>query len=111
MMPSARRENNTLKRIRRMIFWAIILPALCSCSNSSLKTDHPGPTIDAAVSISADKAFFDAAEEVTLHVTITNPNADSIRVLKWFTPVEGVEEPIFSVRARWRQVLFASLSD
>jgi peptidyl-Lys metalloendopeptidase len=52
----------------------------------------------AVVSLNADKAFFDTTEQVTLHVTITNPNEPSIRVLKWFTPVEGVEGPLFTVR-------------
>lgn len=51
----------------------------------------------AVVSLSADKADFDQAEDVTLHVTITNPNDTSIRVLKWFTPLEGVEQPLFTV--------------
>ena len=51
----------------------------------------------AVVSLSADKEDFDAAEDVTLHVTITNPNDFSIRVLKWFTPLEGVEQPLFTV--------------
>jgi peptidyl-Lys metalloendopeptidase len=51
----------------------------------------------AVVSLRADKADFDAAEDVTLHVTITNPGAASIRVLKWFTPLEGIEQPLFTV--------------
>ena len=51
----------------------------------------------AVVSLSADKAFFGATNEVTLHVTITNPNADSIRVLGWFIPAEGLTEPLFTV--------------
>jgi len=51
----------------------------------------------AIVNLSADKADFDTAEEVTLHVTITNPNEPSIRVLKWFTPLEGVERPLFTI--------------
>ena len=49
------------------------------------------------VSISADKVSFGAAEQVTLQVTITNPSAGSIRVLSWFTPAEGISEPLFIV--------------
>jgi peptidyl-Lys metalloendopeptidase len=52
---------------------------------------------EVVVSISADKVSFGAAEQVTLQVTITNPNAGSIRVLSWFTPAEGVSEPLFTV--------------
>jgi peptidyl-Lys metalloendopeptidase len=51
----------------------------------------------AVANLSADKALFKTGEEVTLHLTITNPNDFSIRVLKWFTPLEGVKQPLFTV--------------
>ena len=55
------------------------------------------PLAGANVSLSADYASFGTAEDVILHVTITNPNSYSIRVLKWFTPLEGVERPLFTI--------------
>jgi peptidyl-Lys metalloendopeptidase len=51
----------------------------------------------AVVNISAEKGFFGAAREVTLHVTITNPDESSIRVLRWLIPAEGLTEPLFTV--------------
>ena len=32
-----------------------------------------------------------------VNVTITNNTGHSIKVLKWYTPVDGVEEPLFVV--------------
>ena len=51
----------------------------------------------AVVSLSAEKGFFGAAREVTLHVTITNLDEPSIRVLRWLIPAEGLTEPLFTV--------------
>ena len=49
------------------------------------------------VSISADRESFGAAEPVSLQVTISNPGDGSVGVLSWFTPAEGVTEPLFTV--------------
>jgi peptidyl-Lys metalloendopeptidase len=63
----------------------------------------------AVVSLSANKAFFDSSEQVTLHVTITNPTDTSIRVLKWFTPTEGVTEPLFTVTLAGELVAYVGM--
>jgi peptidyl-Lys metalloendopeptidase len=63
----------------------------------------------AVVSLSADKAFFDSTEPVILHVTITNPNDTSIRVLKWFTPTEGVTEPLFTITLAGEPVAYLGI--
>jgi len=82
-----------------LLFVAVVLIAF---GVKSLLSARAGGTTaktpaGAVVSLSVDKADFDTAEAVTLHVTITNPNDFSIRVLKWFTPLEGVEQPLFTV--------------
>jgi len=53
--------------------------------------------MSAVVSLSIDKISFDETEDVVLHVAITNPNSYSIRILKWFTPLDGVERSLFTV--------------
>jgi len=59
-------------------------------------TTEKSPT-SAVASLSADKVLYKANEPITLHVTITNGNDFPLKVLKWFTPVEGVGGPLFTV--------------
>lgn len=51
----------------------------------------------ANVTLSVDKTAFAADENVTVSVTISNPSKGAIRLLKWYTPFEDVEEPLFEV--------------
>ncbi len=50
-----------------------------------------------SVSLSVAQSEFDATQDVLVTVTISNPTRHTVRVLKWFTPAEGVEEPLFAV--------------
>jgi len=50
-----------------------------------------------SVSISADKTSFAASDSVLVNVTISNPGKNSVKVLKWFTPADDVEEALFKV--------------
>jgi peptidyl-Lys metalloendopeptidase len=43
---------------------------------------------------------------VLVAVTISNPTNHTIRVLKWFTPVEDVEEPLFAVMRNGEPVAY-----
>ena len=60
----------------------------------------------AIVGLSADQSFFGTTEDVILHVTITNPNSYSIRMLKWLTPVGGVERSLFTVTRDGKSVVY-----
>jgi peptidyl-Lys metalloendopeptidase len=51
----------------------------------------------AVVELSADQASFDASQPVVVRVTVSNPGEKPVKVLKWFTPVDDVEEPLFNV--------------
>lgn len=51
----------------------------------------------ANVTLSVDKQTFLSNESVNVTVTISNPGRGAIRILKWYTPVEDVEEPLFAV--------------
>ncbi len=53
---------------------------------------------DRLVTLSADKAAFSATEPVVVHVTITNTTDRPLRLLRWFTPADGVEEALFNVQ-------------
>ena len=55
------------------------------------------PTEAARVDLSADQLSFAAGERVVVRVAITNPGSHPIKVLKWYTPVDDVEEPLFTV--------------
>ena len=50
-----------------------------------------------SVQLSVEQSEFDAAQDVLVTVTIANPTQHTVRVLKWFTPADGVEEPLFVV--------------
>ncbi|HSJ89679.1 MAG TPA: hypothetical protein VK909_20870, partial [Anaerolineales bacterium] len=50
-----------------------------------------------SVTIAADKPDFASAEAVLLHVTVTNTGHKPVKVLKWYTPFDDVEEPLFKV--------------
>ena len=49
------------------------------------------------VNIAAEKASFSASDPVMVKVTITNTGQKPVKVLKWYTPVEDVEESLFKV--------------
>ena len=51
----------------------------------------------ATVTLSTDATYFAADQPVIVHVTITNPTGHSLKLLKWHTPVDDVEGPLFSV--------------
>lgn len=55
------------------------------------------PKGGAVVSLSVEQSAFDSSQDVLVTVTISNPTQHTVKVLKWFTPAEGVEEPLFAV--------------
>ena len=71
-------------------------PAYAEEENGAANAQAQGP-LEAAVRLRADQAAFRAGEDVILHVSITNPHAEAIQVLKWFIPADGMEEPLLSI--------------
>lgn len=55
------------------------------------------PQAGPSVSLSLTQSEFSSTQDVLVTVTISNPTRHTVRVLKWFTPAEGVEEPLFAV--------------
>jgi peptidyl-Lys metalloendopeptidase len=89
--------------IRKTLHWIILLVIFLATFGvedlpfaRAQSSQNATPT-DAQVSLSMDKSSFVASENVILHVTITNPLDHAIRILKWFTPIEGVKEPLFVI--------------
>ncbi len=52
----------------------------------------------ADVSLSFGKSSFLSNDGVMVDVTITNNSKSTIKLLKWYTPIDGVEEPLFALR-------------
>jgi peptidyl-Lys metalloendopeptidase len=58
------------------------------------------------VTLSTEQTEFAASQEVLVTVTLSNPTKHSERVLKWFTPADGIEEPVFLVKRDGFNVLY-----
>jgi peptidyl-Lys metalloendopeptidase len=52
---------------------------------------------DVTVSLSASKTSFSASERPAVTVTFRQSGRSAAKVLQWFTPADGVEEPVFAV--------------
>jgi len=49
------------------------------------------------VTLTVDQPSFVAGQPVTVHVTIANPGDKPVKVLKWYTPVDEVEDALFAL--------------
>ncbi|HEX8699793.1 MAG TPA: M35 family metallo-endopeptidase [Myxococcaceae bacterium] len=52
---------------------------------------------EVAVSLSVGASALSAKDELQVTVTLTNVSGHTVKLLKWHTPVEGLEEPLFAV--------------
>ncbi len=75
----------------------VIVAAAFAFRNFSTLGASARAPMSATVSLSVDKESFDGSDDVLVHVTITNPNNYPIRILKWFTPLNGIERSLFTV--------------
>jgi peptidyl-Lys metalloendopeptidase len=81
-----------IKRFRWMVLFSLLAAAAMLVSGVGA-----APKDLLQVSLSTAQSQFSAAQDVLITVTISNPNKNSVRILKWFTPNDGVEEAIFAV--------------
>jgi len=58
------------------------------------------------VSLSADKSAFGASESARVNVTLRNTKSKSVKLLKWFTPADGLEESLFVMTREGKAVAF-----
>lgn len=75
-----------------VLVFVLVLATLVSVTGAGA-----APKSALSVSLSADKSSFSASDAVLVNVTISNNGKNSVKVLKWFTPVEDVEEALFTV--------------
>lgn len=81
-----------MSKVRRLFSVAFFFIALCAFATVAF------PAKGAAdVEISVAKQTFSANDIVAVQVTISNPNKGAIRILKWFTPIDDVEESLFNI--------------
>lgn len=64
----------------------------------AVSTVLAAPKAGADVSLSTSQKSFSASQPVIVQVKLTNSTGSTLRILKWFTPVSGVEESLFSVK-------------
>jgi peptidyl-Lys metalloendopeptidase len=89
-------------RIKFIIFFALIAAVLLIVSSVGA-APKDGPV----VSLSTDQSEYSASQDVLITVTISNPTKHSVRILKWFIPGDGIEEPIFAVKVKGESVSYS----
>lgn len=82
--------------------FALVLLAVLLITSVVSAAPKDGPTIQLSVA----QGEFDSGQDVLVAVTISNPTKHTVRVLKWFTPVDGVEEPLFFVMRNGEPVAY-----
>ena len=81
------------RRIRLFMPAVVLILLLVAVSTVGAAT-KAAPT----VTLSVDQVSFQASDPVLITVTYINSNKNTIRILRWFTPENGLEEPVFSVK-------------
>ncbi|WP_257459179.1 M35 family metallo-endopeptidase [Archangium lipolyticum] len=59
-----------------------------------------------SVRLSTDKALIGANEKASVTITLTNDSRHAVKLLKWYTPVEGLEEELLQVKLAGAPVAF-----
>ena len=78
-------------------FLFIIYVALFSVLVLVVNNVGAAPKDGPVVNLGTTQSEFSASQDVSITVTISNPTRHSVRILKWFTPMDGLEESIFTI--------------
>jgi peptidyl-Lys metalloendopeptidase len=78
----------------QIILFVVLLAAMLMAASGVGAASKDGPI----VSLSAAQPEYRADQDVLVTVTLANPTKHSVRILKWFTPMDGVEEAVFAVK-------------
>ena len=89
------------RKVRSHAFVFVLLIALFFTSAAGA-APKDGPT----VSLSVAQSEFSSTQDVLVTVTLANPHRHTVRVLKWFTAAEGVEEPLLAVMRNGEPVAY-----
>ena len=87
---------------RIQLAFVFVLIAALLITTVAMAASKSGPT----VSLSVSQGEFDSSQDVWVTVTLSNDTKNTVRVLKWFTPVDGVEESLFVVKRDGQPVAY-----
>ena len=90
------------KHRSQFVVFVALLAALLLMVTSVGAAPKDGPV----VSLSSAQSEFSASQEVLVAVSISNPTRHSVRILKWCTPSDGLEEPVFVVKVNGEAVAY-----
>lgn len=76
-----------------VLIFVLALSAVGAVTGAGAAPQNAGLKID----LSAPQPGFASGQAVIVQLTIRNPTNRAVRVLKWFTPFEDVEESLFAV--------------
>lgn len=79
----------------------VLLIALLATSIASAASKD-GPTVKLSVS----QGEFDSGQDVLVTVNIENNTKHTVKILKWYTPADGVEESLFAVSRNGEPVAY-----
>lgn len=79
----------------RFRFQSLLIVLLVALLVTSVVSAAPkdGPTVN----LSVNQSTFDSTQDVLVDVTFSNSTRHTVRILKWFTPADGLEEAVFKV--------------
>jgi peptidyl-Lys metalloendopeptidase len=90
------------KHYFRFFVFAAILAAMFLVVGSVGAAPKDGPVVN----LSSAQSEYRASQAVELTVSISNPTKHTVRILKWFTPSAGLEEPLFAIRVDGEPVVY-----
>ncbi len=96
-------EENDMQK-RKHHFKALLFALLAALLVTTVA--GAAPKDGAVVSLSVEQSAFDSSRDVFVLVTISNPTNHTVKVLKWFTPVDGVEEPLLDVKLNGQSIAY-----
>jgi len=85
-------------------FNSLVLVLLIALLATSIASAAPkdGPT----VKLSVAQGEFDSGQDVLVTVNIENNTKHTVKILKWYTPADGVEESLFAVSRNGEPVAY-----
>ncbi len=85
--------NKKWNKLYKLLFLGSLLLSL---GVGNLSPAHAQQSSAALIEISVNPSI-GQSEDISVHVIISNPNNAEIRVLKWFTPLAELKEPMFNI--------------
>ena len=81
--------------VRILIVFVVVFVAMFAAARLTAASAPIPPSV--SVSLNVNQPAVRADEGVIVHVTIVNTGETPVRLLKWHTPVDGVQGPLFTI--------------